>query len=195
GTTTGQQLKLSGAAVTVGQFGLWTPLGVELIAGNYQIVWKNGGADQYILWNADSGGNFFSQGTVLSGTSFTLESLETTFHQDFNSDGTTGLVTTAIEALGSTTLAQVANTYFLYAHGTTGGPQLQLSGAAVTAGQFGAWTPLGAEHNASGGYAVGWKNGGADQYVVWTTDSSGNYLSQGAVVSGASWSVQSLETS
>ena len=165
GTTTGPQVKISGAAVTAGQFGAWTPLGAEPMAGGYQIVWKNGGADQYVVWNTDSNGNFLSQGAVLSGTSLALESLETTFGQNFNGDGTLGVVTTVIESSGATTLAQVANTYSLYAHGTTTGPQVKISGAAVTAGQFGAWTPLGAEPMA-GGYQIVWKNGALDQYVV-----------------------------
>ena len=45
------------------------------------------------------------------------------------------------------------------------------------AGQFGAWTPIGAEQTASG-YDVAWKITGADQYTVWNTDSSGNYIVQ-----------------
>ena len=194
GAPTGQQLKLSGAAVTVGQFGAWTPLGAEQTGSNDQIVWKNGGADQYVVWTTDSNGNFLSQGAVLSGTSLALESLETTFHQDFNSDGTTGVVTSVMKSFGATTLDQVANTYSLYAHNTIIGPQLKISGAAVTVGQFGAWTPLGAEQVAGGGYQVAWKNGGNDQYVVWNTDSSGNYLSQSAVVSGSSPTVRSLKS-
>ena len=44
------------------------------------------------------------------------------------------------------------------------------------AGQFGAWTPIGAAVTATG-YEVAWKVAGADQYVVWNTDSSGNYIS------------------
>ena len=43
------------------------------------------------------------------------------------------------------------------------------------AGQFGAWAPIGAEQTASG-YEVAWKIAGADQYTVWNTDSSGNYI-------------------
>ena len=39
-----------------------------------------------------------------------------------------------------------------------------------------AWTPIGAEQTASG-YEVAWKVTGADQYTVWTTDNSGNYVS------------------
>jgi hypothetical protein len=49
------------------------------------------------------------------------------------------------------------------------------------AGEFGAWTPIGAVQTASG-YDIAWKNGGADQYTVWTTDSNGNYLSYNGVV-------------
>jgi hypothetical protein len=113
----------------------------------------------------------------MSGSSLALESLETTFGQNFNGDGTLGVVTTVIESSGATTLAQVTNTYSLYAHGTTTGPQVKISGAAVTAGQFGAWTPLGAEPMA-GGYQIVWKNGGADQYVVWTVDGSSNWLAE-----------------
>ena len=56
------------------------------------------------------------------------------------------------------------------------GPSLKFGGADYVAGQFGAWAPIGAEQTASG-YEVAWKIAGADQYTVWTTDSSGNYLS------------------
>ena len=54
------------------------------------------------------------------------------------------------------------------------------------AGEFGAWTPIGAEVTATG-YDVAWKVAGADQYIVWDTDSSGNYISNLTdVVSGTS---------
>ena len=63
------------------------------------------------------------------------------------------------------------------------------------AGQFGAWAPIGAEQTASG-YEVAWKVTGADQYTVWNTDSSGNYISNViGVVSGTSNALQSLEPS
>ena len=63
------------------------------------------------------------------------------------------------------------------------------------AGQFGAWTPIGAEQTATG-YEVAWKVAGADQYTVWNTDSSGNYVSNiVGVVSGTSTALESLETS
>jgi hypothetical protein len=67
------------------------------------------------------------------------------------------------------------------------------------AGQFdqfgGPWAPIGAEQTATG-YEVAWKITGADQYTVWTTDNSGNYVSSAFdVASGTSAALQSFETS
>ena len=67
-------------------------------------------------------------------------------------------------------------------------------GAPVAAGQFGAWTPIGTEQTSSG-YQVVLKNGTADSYSVWTTDSSGNYLTNSACISGSSSTIRSLELS
>jgi serralysin len=66
----------------------------------------------------------------------------------------------------------------------------------VVAGQFGAWMPTGAAAITGGGYEVAWKNGSADQYTVWNTDSSGNYSSNAiGVVSGSDYALRSLESS
>ena len=90
-----------------------------------------------------------------------------------NGDGVIGFVTSVIESFGSTSLTQVGNNYYLYNSGGTG-PELKFVGAAVVAGQFaGGLAPIGAELTASG-YDVAWKATGADQYTVWSTDSSGN---------------------
>ncbi len=71
---------------------------------------------------------------------------------------------------------------------------MKYAGAAVVAGEFGAWTPIGTEQTA-GGYEVAWKNPGADQYTAWNTDSSGNFVSDTiGIVSGASTALESLET-
>ena len=83
--------------------------------------------------------------------------------------------TTVIESDGSTTLTEVANHFFLY-DGSGRGPSLKYAGADFVAGQFGAWAPIGAEQTATG-YEVAWKITGADQYTVWNTDSTGNYIS------------------
>jgi hypothetical protein len=69
----------------------------------------------------------------------------------------------------------------------------------VAAGQFdqfgGPWAPIGAEQTASG-YEVAWKVTGADQFTVWNTDNSGNYVSSAFdVASGTSAALQSFETS
>ena len=98
-----------------------------------------------------------------------------------------------IEAIGSTSLVAIGNNYLSNNSGS--GPELKYVGAAVVAGQFGAWAPIGAEQTASG-YEVAWKIAGADQYTVWNTDSSGNYISIPiGTVSGTSTALESLETS
>ena len=79
-----------------------------------------------------------------------------------------------IEANGSTRLTEVGDHFFLY-DGSGSGPSLKYAGADYVAGQLGAWTPIGAEQTATG-YEVAWKVTGADQYTVWSTDSSGNYI-------------------
>src|SRR5262249_58211863 len=75
-----------------------------------------------------------------------------------------------------------------------GGPILQSGGAAVSAGQFAGWTPVGAEATA-GGYMVAWYNAGANAYTFWQTDSSGVLLfnSAGPVAVGDPL-VQSFES-
>jgi Ca2+-binding RTX toxin-like protein len=101
-TGSGPELKYGGAAVVAGQFGSWTPIGVEQTATGYEVAWKVAGADKYSVWTTDSSGKYFGTTTALSGSSATLESLETSFHQDLNGDGVIGIpvpVTTVIEAL------------------------------------------------------------------------------------------------
>ena len=122
-----------------------------------------------------------------------MQSVETTFHQDLNGDGTVGPLTTAIEASGSTSLVQLADTYFLYALGGTTGPQVSFNGSPVTAGQYGSsWTLIGGEQ-VGGGYEVAWKT--ADQYVIWNHDSDGAFVSNTlGTMSGGTLALQSLET-
>src|SRR5436190_2197872 len=61
---------------------------------------------------------------------------------------------TVIESRGSTSLVQVGSNYFFYPVGGSSGPELMLNGAPVTVGEFGGWTPIGAEKTTSG-YGVG----------------------------------------
>ena len=103
-----------------------------------------------------------------------------------------------IEAFGSTSLVESGSNYFLHPNGGSA-VELSYGGAPVVAGQFdqfgGHWVPIGAEQTASG-YEVAWKVTGADQYTVWNTDNSGNYISSAFdVASGTSAALQSFETS
>ena len=181
-TTSGPvTLSFGGAAVVAGQFGgaPWAPIGAELINGLYKVVWKNGPADQYVIWTVDSNGNFLSQSVVLSGANQEVASLEPGFNQDLNGAG--GITpSNPIDSVGSTALATVAGVYVLSPSGSSLGPQLRMSGALVTAGQFGNWNPISAEQ-INGLYKVVWQNGSVDQYVIWTVDGNGNFLSQSSV--------------
>ena len=104
------------------------------------------------------------------------------------------LPTTVIEGFGSTSLTEVGTIFYLY-DSSGAGPSLKYQGADFVAGQFGQWTPIGAEQTASG-YEVAWKVTGADQYAVWATDSNGNYTSNIIdTVSGSDPTLQSIETS
>ena len=194
-TGSGPQLKYGGSPVAAGQFGVWTPIGTEQTATGYEVAWKVTGADQYGVWNTDSSGNDIANTAVMSGASSTLESLETSFHQDLNGDGLIGVPPhVVIESFGSTSLVEVGQNFYLDNISNGSGPELKYAGAAFVAGQSGAWTPIGAEQTATG-YEVAWKVTGADQYGVWNTDSSGNYVSNTAVMSGTSTALELLETS
>ena len=74
------------------------------------------------------------------------------------------------------------------------GLTLKYFGAAITDGQFGAWKPIGAEQQPTGGYQVAWQFGTTDQYTIWNVDASGNYVPAHVVVSGTSYALESPET-
>jgi Tryptophan-rich Synechocystis species C-terminal domain/Putative esterase len=196
---TAVQLNYAGSAVVAGQFGQWAPIGAEQTASGYEVAWKVAGTDQYTVWNTDGNGNYLSNalGTV-SGTSAALESIETSFQQDLNGDGVIGPAPApppvVIESFGSTTLTEVGTSFYLY-NSSGVGPSLKYQDADFVAGQFGQWTPIGAEQTASG-YEVALKVTGADQYAVWNTDSNGNFVSIALnTVSGASAALDSMEAS
>src|SRR5437588_195048 len=70
------------------------PIAVEQTASGYEIAWKNtaAGVDQYSVWNTDSSGNYLTNVlNNVSGSSIALGSIETSFQQDLNGDGTIGL--------------------------------------------------------------------------------------------------------
>jgi serralysin len=195
-TGTGPSLKYAGADVVAGQFSNWTPIGAEQTATGYQVVWKMPGSDQYSIWTTDSSGNFISTTQPMSGATSIIETAETAFHQDFNGDGVIGVPGTVIEAQGSTSLVEVGTKFFLDSISTGTGPSLKYAGADVIAGQFGGWTPIATEQTTSG-YEVAWKLAGVDEYSIWSTDSSGNTISNNVIglVTGNNSALESIETS
>ena len=151
-------LKYGGTDVVAGQFGGWTPIGAEQTASGYQVAWKVPGADQYSVWTTDSNGNFISTSAILSGSSSALQSFETSFHQDLNGDGAIGVPGTDSDRVRPARPAwwRWGTKFFLDSISTGSDPSLKYGGTDVVAGQFGGWTPIGAEQTASG-YQVAWK--------------------------------------
>ncbi len=193
---TGPELQYGGAPFTAEQLTSgYVAVGAEQTAGGYEVAFKNASSDQFSIWNTDSSGNFLSY-AVYSGTSAALESLETGFHQDLNSDGVIGLppvTPVVIELFGSTKLVEVGDVFYLDSISSGTGPELQYGGAPFTAEQLtSGYVAVGAEQTA-GGYEVAFKNASSDQFSIWNTDSSGNFLSY-AVYSGTSAALESLET-
>ena len=121
-------LRYDGALVVPGQFGAWTPIGAEQIGSGYKIAWKRGTGD-YVVWTVDSSGNYLSQNPLRRTRRVPeLRSLEPGFNQDLNGSG--GIeVSTPIDALGSTSLANVANVYVLAPSGSSLGTQLKYGGS------------------------------------------------------------------
>jgi serralysin len=191
-TGTGPTLNYGGAPVTVGEFGTITPIGAVQTGSGYDIAWQVPGTNQFTFWTTDSNGNYTSNICgLVSGASFTSESLEPIFHQDFNHDGSIGVTAALIQSSGSTNLLQIADNYYMYVAGS--GPSLKCGGSLVTVGEFGNIAPIAAMQTGSG-YEVVWKIPGTNQFTFWATDSNGNYTSNlSGLVSGGSFMVESAE--
>jgi cytochrome c2 len=187
-------LSYNGAPVVVGQFGAWAPIAVQQTATGYEVALKEAGANLYGVWNTDASGNFVSAPiSNVSGTSAALESMETSFNFDLNGDGIIGPAPpTVIESNGSMSLLTDGTNYFLEPNGGTA-VKLSYNGAPVTVGEFGGWTPVAAAQTTTG-YEVALKLSGSDQFTIWNTDSSGNYLSSPLnQASGTSAQLESYE--
>ena len=200
GGGTGPLLKTNGSVVTTGQFAAgWTPVGAKQTGDGYEVAFKST-AGTYVVWNTDSNGNYTGNATgILSSTNSTqaqeLEGLEANFVENF-ATGLTATMPTPIKANSTTALESIGNLFELNPTSGGTGPLLELDGAAITADQFAAgWTPVGAEQTATG-YEVAWGILAADQYVVWNTDSNGNYMSNATgIVSGQDFTLEDLNPS
>jgi hypothetical protein len=201
GSGFGPWLDNDGSPVTAGEFGAWAPIGAaELASGGYEVAWKNTSTGQYTVWDTDANGNYVSSPTdgAVLGDSYALEALEPSFQQDLNGDGTIGPTKTVIQTLDGTTLAELGavNAEYVIENSGGSGPTLSNQGAAVTSGEYGAWTPVAAAELASGGYEVAWRNSATGQYVVWAAGANGDYLSSptGGAVAGHSVTAEVLQT-
>jgi serralysin len=96
GGSSGPSLKDQGVDFVV--FNAWTPIGAEQTASGYEVAWKYGTADQYTIWMTDSNGNFVSD-TLGPVSGASIESYETSFHQDLNGDGVIGPIPAATFAV------------------------------------------------------------------------------------------------
>ncbi|MHC2577082.1 serralysin [Bradyrhizobium diazoefficiens] len=193
----GPTLKNGGAAVIAGNYGAWSPVAAEQVSGGgYDVAWKNASTGYFSVWSTDSNGNFVSTLTPeVPGSDSRLIALETSFHQDLNGDGSIGASTVTIEAQGTTSLVVSAGNYYLNPTAGGTGPILKNGGAAVIAGNYGAWSPVAAEQVSGGGYDVAWKNSSTGYFSVWSTDSNGNFTSTlTPEVSGSNAALVSLET-
>ncbi|MET4371899.1 serralysin [Bradyrhizobium sp. LB12.1] len=187
------ELIYAGLPVVIGQFGAWTPLGVEQASSGYEIAWQTPGTNQFAVWTTDSIGNFISTTGAIAGTSATLEQAETVFHQDLNGDGTIGILATTIEAIGATILMANGSNFYMSPVGGGSAAELKYTGSPVVTGQFGAWTALGAEQVPSG-YEVVWQAPGTNQFAVWTTDGTGNFIGTTGAIAGTSTTLEQAES-
>ena len=186
-TGSGPTLKYAGAAVIAANYSTWSVIAAEQVTGGgYDVVWKNSANAHYSVWSTDSNGNFLTTlaaAPEVLGTDASLQALEPTLHQDINGDGTTGVPVaplvsggTTIEALGSTRVVLLNSNYYLDNISTGTGPTLKYAGSVVNAANYSTWSVIGAEQVSGGGYDVVWKNSANAHYSVWSTDSTGNFI-------------------
>jgi len=195
----GGELSYGGSLATTDWLGSWHVIGAALTATGYEVAFKNVATGQFTAWYTDRNGNYTGSTDVFSANSPVLEQLETSFNQDLNGDGTIGLpagtslIQTDKSALGSTSLVQVGNTYYLENADTGAGPVLQYGNSAVTTDGLGTWHAIGAVQT-SAGYEVAFKNSATGAFSLWNTDSNGNYTSDLGTISAHGLTVQALES-
>jgi serralysin len=91
---TGPELLYQGSPVVAGAGGSyagWTVIGAEATSTGFEVAWHNATSNQYTFWYTDSSGNFVTNPTGAIGNGTTVETYETSFHQDLNGDGVIGV--------------------------------------------------------------------------------------------------------
>lgn len=146
-TGTGPSLKDGGADFVSGSDGTWAPIGAEKTATGYQVVWKEASTGQYTAWSTDNNGNYVSHvssltgstsGGSVSGTDSGLKSLETSFHQDLNSDGQIGTSTATSSTATSSTVAAAGSTFVASTLKSTSGDDTFVGSSETDTFVFGA---------------------------------------------------------
>ena len=108
----------------------------------------------------------------------------------------TTTIQTDTNSVASTSLVQFFSNYYLENASTGVGPETEVwcrTPVVAGAGQFSGWAAIGAVQTSSG-YDVAWKDAATNQYSVWTTDSSGNFVSSTGAVAGTSAALETYET-
>jgi Ca2+-binding RTX toxin-like protein len=95
-----------------------------------------------------------------------------------------------IERLGSSSLTQFGSALYI----DIVGPTLKYQGLDYVAGEYGAWKPIGVEATASG-FQVAWRYGTTDQFTFWSTDNTGNFVSNLGTITGNNDTLRSFENS
>ncbi len=182
-------LQVGGGAIVSGQFAGFAPVAVETISGGYEVMFQS--ASSFVGLDFDASGNFTQAATsLLAGSSYALESLETGFARDLNGDGTTGPKISSIASNGAFGIANIADEFEI----TSGGVQqaiLQVGGSAIISGQFAGFAPVAVEAS-YGGYEVMFQSGSS--FVGLNFNASGNFTQAAtSVLAGSSYALQSLE--
>ncbi|MBO9445978.1 matrixin family metalloprotease [Ruegeria sp. R14_0] len=163
------RIKFNGEDVGPNTFPGWQAIHAEAKDGGFVVLWKSG-PDQYSVWTLNGSGQYQSHVSVDN-----IEKTELLFDGDLDNNGTIGYVPTSIESAGSTTLSTGnQGTYLL-----GGSKEFEFNGANVGPDSFTGWSAIHAEETANG-YRVLWK-GVAGNYVEWTLDSDGQYVSHTAI--------------
>jgi hypothetical protein len=193
-TGTGVELKYGGVPITTAELGSYTLIGAAPLSnGGYEVAFENSSTDMFSIWTTDSSGNFVSY-ELLSGTSPALQAIEASFNQDFIYPTGSTVIQTDTNSFGSTSLVEVGSDFYMYAAGTTTGPELQYNSSPFTASELSSYALIGAALLPGGGYEVAFKDASTDQFSIWDTNSSGNFISY-SLYSGNSPVLESLEKS
>ena len=178
-----------------GQFGGWTPIGAEQTATGYEVAWKSHGRRSVFALDHRQQRQLHLDDAALCRVRSIAAIARDQFPSglewrrgDWCSSGT------VIEAAGSTSLVDVGNQFFLDSISTGSGPSLKYGGADVVAGQFGGWTPIGAEQTATG-YEVAWKMPAPISIRSGPPTAAATSFRRSPHVSGTSSTLKSLETS